>query len=510
MKKILLFSALCFSAVSAKTQFYQDDLIYYVGSGPDTAVLVIDFLDGTEDSSYAWGYLFDASATVTAADMLADIDASEPTLSIAMGGFLNDITYNAHAGIGGSPNFWGTWSATESTAWISNAGISEVLANGSWFGCSYTDFSPAIEPGEPIAAYQSTKFSADNVLFWTGTGTDSAVLVIDFVTDVYAEAVSYAWGYLFNGPTDGETMLNAIDAADVNLDIDMSGGFLNDILFNGMAGLVGSPDYWATWSGTNLSDWTMNFGISTAVNDGDWFGCSYEPWPPRRPFNPIPALDSAAFIMSDVTYWVGNGSDSAIVVIDFNETAPGESFAFGYAFSGTTTAAQALQDLADVNPDLSVNMGGGFLNDILYGSYSGIGGSPYYWGTWSATNVGGWEMNAGITEVLSDGDWFGCSYTAWSPATPPGMPVSALDVTGLAEHIDPVLDVYPNPTNGMLYVTLEKESRILVTAINGKNVLDFYSGDAIVKLDLSGFETGVYFVVAISEGIVSSQKIIKN
>ena len=118
MKKIVLFGALLLSSIFTNAQFSSDDIIYYVGEGPDTAVLVIDFLDETVDSSYAWGYLFDATTSKTGGDMLAEISLDEEFLTVALtGGFLADITFNDHEGLMGLPNYWGTWSKTEETAW---------------------------------------------------------------------------------------------------------------------------------------------------------------------------------------------------------------------------------------------------------------------------------------------------------------------------------------------------------------------------------------------------------
>ena len=165
-----------------------------------------------------WGFLFDATESITGGDALDAIALNEDKLDYVVdGGFLTEIHYNQHTGVSGDPAFWGIWSRTADTDWESNDGLSEELANGDWWGCSYTDFDPAILPGEPIAAYESAKYDASMIQYWVGTGADSAVLVVDFVVGPSGEAMSYAWGYRFDGTTDGETMLNAIAAADVNL-----------------------------------------------------------------------------------------------------------------------------------------------------------------------------------------------------------------------------------------------------------------------------------------------------
>ncbi len=508
MRKILT-GALLLTTVLGKAQFTQNDLIYYVGEGPDTAIIVIDFLDGTEDSSYAWGYLFDASDVITGADALEALDLDEAQLSIVTGGgFLNDITYNGHIGLGGDPNYWGTWSRTELTGWEMNAGLPEILENGEWFGCSYTDFDPAIVPGDPLPAYKSDFYQTNQVTYWIGEGTDSAIFVVDFVTDAAGEAVSYAWGYRFSGTTDAATMLAAIDAADVNLSINAD-GFLNDIIFNDLEGLSGDPNYWATWSGTNLSNWSMNAGLSTEINNGDWFGCSYAEWPPRRPFYPISAIDSAAFY--PVLSFFGAGPNTVYLVLDFNEWAPGSSYAFGYNFDAASiTAEEVMTELALVDElGLSFDLGGGFLNDAAFDvmSESGIGGSPNYWSTWSATNVGGWELNEGISREMVDGEWFAGSYTSWSPATPPSLPegyvLFNVDGNNLTN-----LSIYPNPAKEAVSILLDESTEILLVDLQGKQVLRQAGQIGVNILDVSKVSNGTYFIELEKEGVKMRQKLI--
>ncbi|MCH2235053.1 MAG: T9SS type A sorting domain-containing protein [Crocinitomicaceae bacterium] len=507
MKRILCSLALAFGAFSANAQLTPDDIIYYIGSGPDTAYCVIDFQDGSADSSYAWGYLFDASVTTTGGDMLSAIAADDPGFDIDMGAFLNDITYNSHAGIGSSPDFWGTWSRTASTAWAMNSGIDEELANQDWYGCSYTDFAPAIEPGEQYAAYDSKKWSADDVQYWIGTGADSAVLVVDFVGGAFDPQQVYSWGYLFDGTTDGATMLTDIATADVNVSVD-AGTFLNDIYFNTLAGIAATPYHWGTWSGTNLSDWTLNAGLSTTVNPGDWFGCSYEAWEPRRPFYPVAALDSAEFIKSDVTEWYGTGADSAVIVIDFNESQLGESYAFGYLFDGTATGEDALNTIAAEEPSFTVDIGG-FLNDITYLSLEGIGGTPNFWGTWSATNAGGWYENTGITTTLSNGDWFGCSYTDFSPNRPPSIPEAAISTVSIDEE-EISFSIYPNPTIDNLYLNAASIiETVEVFGLTGELVLSAQPNKAQTILNVEALAKGSYIIVVKTENATLQNRFVK-
>ena len=274
-----------FTAAALHAQFTAADIQYWVGTGQDTAVLVVDFQDGSPDPAYAWGYLHNGG---TAADMLDAIVAADDELDVSLvSGFLNDLMYGTHAGLGGAPDYWSTWTGTSIADMALNDGLSEPLVNGLWFGCSYTDFDPALPPTEPVAAPAPT-FTADDVDFWVGTGTNSAILVIDFL-DGSANS-SYAWGFRFNGSTTGEAMLNAIDAADADLATVWSGGFLSDITYHDHAGVGGDPDYWGTWSATDIADWTSNLGAATAVHDGELFGCSYMNFDPMiAPGTPVAA-----------------------------------------------------------------------------------------------------------------------------------------------------------------------------------------------------------------------------
>ena len=505
---ILLTFFTCLNLFQARAQFSTSDIEFWVGSGPDTAVLVIDFLDATEDTSYAWGYLFDAANNVTAETMLSDIDAAEPTLSIvASGGFLNDIIYNGHEGLSASPNYWGTWNGSNGGNWVSNLGLGEVLANGSWFGCSYTDFNPALEPGEPLAAYASTWFTQEDVTFWVGTGSDSAVLVVDFVQPIYGEVVTFAWGVAFDGSTTGEDMLTMVATADANFTVDVSGGFLNDIIHGSYEGIAGMPYYWGTWSGTNLTDWTMNLGIGTTVNNGDWFGCTYDAWVPRRPYAPIAATDPGSFTANDVIHWEGTGSDSAVIVIDFSDGMP--AVAFGYLSDGTATAEDALNDLTAAYGGLTVDLTGGFLNSVEYDAQSGIGGTGgFYWGTWSGTNTGNWIPNTGVGEVLSNGDWFGCSFTDFDPATPPTLPNAASAPAGIfSASLDIDWTIYPADKQLNIRMDDATSGTYRVFDLTGNLIAEQPQTGNFTKVDLTGASSAIYTVQFVNEKGATAKRV---
>jgi len=296
-KTVHAFSALALLATApmqAQT-FDLSQVEFWVGTGSDSSVFVIDFHDLSGVPSHAWGYLHDGTAT--GGDMLNAIVAADVNIIVDIGGgFLNALTYNDHAGVGGSPDWWSTWSGTGLDDMAMNTGLDEVLYNGSWFGCSYEPYIPGGEPTgptEPIAAFEPFRFTTDDVTFWTGSGANEAVLIVDFQDGTGTS--SFAWGYRFDGTTTGEDMLNAVADADPNFAITVGSGLLGDITYNSHAGIGSNPNWWGTWSGTNLGNWYMNMGIGTSVADGDLFGCSYTDFAPAlRPYYPVPASGSTS------------------------------------------------------------------------------------------------------------------------------------------------------------------------------------------------------------------------
>lgn len=268
--------ALAGTTVAHAQTFTAADVLFWVGTGSDSTVLVIDFQDGTNDPSYAWGWLHNGG---TAAQMLDAVVAADPNLwADVANGFLSSLTYGDHAGLGGDPDWWSTWSGTSMDDMTMNMGISEELANGSWFALSYTDFEPALEPGIPVAAFDPLAFTAADVQFWVGSGPDTTLLVIDFQDGTGNS--SFAWGYLHPGGTTAEEMLNDVAAADPRLQVVIPGGFLSDASFDGHEGIGGQPDWWSTWGATNLGNWTMNMGLATELGNGDLFGLSYTDFSP--------------------------------------------------------------------------------------------------------------------------------------------------------------------------------------------------------------------------------------
>jgi len=349
----------------------------------------------------------------------------------------------------------------------------------------------------------NAQFTLSKVKYWIGTGSDSSVLVVDFHDATWD--TSYAWGYLHNAGATGQDMLNAVAAADANLTVAIGSGFLNDIVYGSHSGIGGSPNYWSTWSGTSIATMSMNSGISTTLSNSDWFACAYTDFSPAlAPGEPIPAFAPFYFTAQEINFWVGTGTDTTLLVVDFLDGSGASSFAWGYLHSGTVTAEQMLNDIDAADPVLNVAISGGFLNDITYNSFSGIGGSPNYWGTWSATNLGNWDMNMGISTTLGNGDLFGCSYMNFTPVIRPDYPVAAMNTTSITDYQQPAnILIYPNPATDFINITLnnsdKKNSTIKIIDATGKLLVSENTTSKTLQIPIYHLPAGFYTVVVSCE-----------
>jgi hypothetical protein len=119
----------------------------------------------------------------------------------------------------------------------------------------------------------SGQFTMDNVIFWTGSGSNRSVLVIDFNDQTSQECL--AWGYRFDGAKTAQDMLTEIAGNDPDLTIVLNAGWIFDIIYQSHSGYAGNPEYWLTFSHEGSYNWEMNTGLSTPLYNGSWFGCSY-------------------------------------------------------------------------------------------------------------------------------------------------------------------------------------------------------------------------------------------
>ena len=283
--------------VSLLSQFHYSDLEFFVGSGTDTTMLVVDFKDASFDSSYAWGYLY--SGTKTGEDLLMAVAKADENFQInidtaSFGNFLQDIIYIEHTGLGGQPDFWSTWDGMGIDSLSTNNGIASTLMPGGVFGVSYTDFNPAVAPGTPLPAYDPEGLKSNQVQNWTGSGSDSTLMIIDFADGT--DSTSFVWGYLFNDSVSYLTVLADLDQADTQLSV-VSSGAVTSISYRGLQGMVGATSDWYVWEAENWGNWRLRYADEVYLHPGDLGAVVFTRFlQPERPILPA-NIDASISLM---------------------------------------------------------------------------------------------------------------------------------------------------------------------------------------------------------------------
>jgi len=213
--------------------------------------------------------------------------------------------------------------------------------------------------------------------------------------------------------------------------------------------------------------------------------------------------------------WSGTGSNQAMLIIDFNDSTANECYAFGYRFDGQKTAEEMIIAISNENPDLDASIFTGFLSDITYFNHAGIGGSPYYWGTFTEVN-NQWVSNLGIVEQISNLMVFGCSYTdwdtsTWEPLSVPENPIPAPAVTNIQKFQKFTAQIFPNPSSDFLNISSELNIDLIeIFSLNGNKVFSKSVSSNQTTINISEFSNGNYLIVIKSENNSFSKFITKN
>ena len=324
------------------------DILYWVGTGSNKAILIVSWDESSPAQSLAWGYRWNGS--ITAADMLTAIDNADTRLSIngVSSGFIDDISYS-DATYNLSTELW--WCYTVNGSYASGVS-SQAISNGDVMefsdGCAFTatTATPVPDPNGSTDDNDTTRFGAD-IVYWIGSGENEAIFIVSW--DASTLAQSLAWGYRWNGTKTAAQMLTEIDSADTRLTISgISNGFIDDISYTDATYNLSTELYWCY---TIDGDWAGGVG-SQSIADGNIIefsdGCGFS----STGYTPVPnpngttedddeptLLADATIDAENIIYWVGNGNNEAIFAVNWNN--PDTALAWGFRFS---------QDSVNVKP----------------------------------------------------------------------------------------------------------------------------------------------------------------
>lgn len=340
-------------------------------------------------------------------------------------------------------------------------------------------------------------FDFNEIRFWVGEGEKKALWIVDFKGS--SEKESFVWGYKFDGDdVTAEMMINDVAEADPNLSVDITSGFLNDIIYLNYEAIGANPGWFATFNyNTEL---TMNGGIGTTLEDGFIFATAYTvDWENvENPSTPIAAQKPFIFDYDNVKFIVGEGENTAYLVADFDDEHTPNCYVWAYKFDGVATASDMVLAIEEADYHFNATMFGDFLNDLTYMEHEGLGGNPYYWMTFTLEN-NLWQGNIGCSEELSDNYVFGMIYTEvdenFNPINEPQNAVPASLHTSIVENDIIDINIYPNPTSNIVNIYFSNNSNnIEIYSSNGSLVYKLDNVQGTHTVDVSNWHSGIYFL----------------
>ena len=158
------------------------------------------------------------------------------------------------------------------------------------------------------AAAGAYTFNDVKIEKWTGSGSKSAVVVVDF------GAKSYAFGVYWDGELTGTGALNMLSAgAGLGVEIGPKWGLVNGLRYDGYYHFSDTDEYdptaswWQYWTSSNGETWTSpDYGSSSRIlTDGAWDGWGWSPpWPDQgsAPVTPVPEPASIIALCSMIGF----------------------------------------------------------------------------------------------------------------------------------------------------------------------------------------------------------------
>ena len=413
------------NAAAKSVSFPASNVQYWVGTGSNSAVVVVCWDDNPNgDFALAWGVHWNGSTT--ALGLIDSIATHDSRFSYTYSGsFMQDVSYSDGTLVSGSDN--GYWCYYLNGSFAPNAYGNQPISDGDMIevssSCSFsmTSATAATNPNggsssDPVDA--TIAFS--DILFWVGSGSDSAAFIVNFAQPDTA----FAWGYLFNGSTTAQAMIDAIDAADPRFWTVGTPSFNGDIHFVtdngdtlGLSPVDPSVGYNFWW--TNLNGVSADAGAGSTMHNGDVFkygdmnsAIGWDPlgtyflqeaWTKAPTPVPVPSNDpiveEATIAASDILYWIGEGQNEVVLAVNWPDTA----LAWGYRFDGSKTVGDMMNDIAATDPRFSIVPGAYGIDDILFVCSNGDTLRRLANSWWGSTNNG--VMDMGMSQTLTNGDF---------------------------------------------------------------------------------------------------------
>ena len=263
---------------------------------------------------------------------------------------------------------------------------------------------------ESSGGAKTITFPASDIQFWTGTGTNQAIIILDWDDDPGNNNIALAWGVRWNGSATATDLLDTIMAYDSRFSYTVSGSLMTNMSYND--GTINPGSSMGGWCYYLNGDWAWYAWPNQPMTNGDVIemssSCMWTMNSAVAATNPNASNTAVSdtITSSEITYWVGEGSYEIIFAVNWPDTA----LAWGYRFSARSTNLQnVMNDIAAADPRLSFVTGSYGIDDILFVEHGDtLRKASFSW--WEHTLNG--TMSAGLYQQLNDGD-----FSRWADPT---------------------------------------------------------------------------------------------
>jgi hypothetical protein len=140
------------------------------------------------------------------------------------------------------------------------------------------------------------------------------------------------------------------------------------------------------------------------------------------------AISFAQITSNEVKHFVGSGSSTAYLVVDFKDGTEDRSYVWGVHFdpAAPITGLEMLYLLSDEEPNFSFLHSGEFLEQIAFNAHDSYEMEYDNWSLWYAADGTSWTMGGWMGYTLQDGYWYGTSYGYGLNIPGPDAPVTPI------------------------------------------------------------------------------------
>ena len=214
----------------------------------------------------------------------------------------------------------------------------------------------------------------------------------------YSNASDYnQYGYspVFTAPADAENLSVSITYATYGSNDQLNFGYIvgNDTVWDETLYTTGGNSDWQTYT-------TVIPATASQIAIHYYGNYSYYGWIDNVTVSEATTVVDATISSDEIIYWVGSGSNEAILAVNWADTA----LAWGYRWNGDATVSSMMTAIANDDPRFSYEYDGwSSMSNIMFNDGEVSLSTPY--NDWWWINVNGSGNNGGMGQTLYDGNF---------------------------------------------------------------------------------------------------------